>query len=101
MYPQWLQIALDLIGALLRLVGLVLLGLGAGWLTLEFLRKADQAWQLQIALFLGFVALAIAMARLLSPAALGGFGIGVGVAVLVWGLPKPKAKDQEDKPAKK
>ncbi len=100
MYPDWLQIVLDLLGALIRLVGLVLLGLGSGWLVLEFLRKAEQAWQLQIALFLGFVGLAIAMAVFLAPAALGGFGIGVGVAVFLWGLPKA-AKKEEEKPAKK
>ena len=96
MYPAWLQITIDIIGALIRLAGMVLLGLGVGWLVLEFLRKADQAWQLQIALFLGFVGLAVAMAHFLTPAALGGFGIGVGVAIFLWGLPK-KEKVEEDK----
>jgi len=97
MYPQWLQIAIDIIGALIRLVGLVLFGLATGWLTLEFFHKAAQAWQLQIALFLGFVGLAIAMAVFLSPAALGGFGIGVGVAIFLWGLPKKQKVEEEKK----
>jgi len=95
MYPAWLQIALDIIGALIRLIGMVLLGLGVGWLILEFLRKADQVWQLQIALFLGFVGLAIGMAHFLAPGALGGFGIGVGVAIFLWGLPKKEKTDEQ------
>jgi hypothetical protein len=95
MYPVWLQIAIDLLGALIRVIGMVLLGLGAGWLTLEFLRKAQQAWQLQIALFLGFVILLMAMVRYLSPASLGGFGIGVGVAMFLWGMPKRQAAEEE------
>ncbi len=83
-----LQIVLDILGALLRLLGMALFGLGSAWLAIEFLRKAEQAWQLQIAVYLGFVGLGIAMARFLAPAALGGFGIGVGVAIFLWGLPK-------------
>jgi hypothetical protein len=73
----------------------VAFGLGMGWLLLEFFRKGQQAWQLQIALFLGFVCLVIAAARILTPAALGGFGIGVAVAVFVWGLPKKKKAEEE------
>lgn len=96
MYPAWLQIALDLIGALIRLIGMVLFGLGAGWVILEFLRKAEQAWQVQIAVFLGFVGLGIGMVRFLAPGALGGFGIGLGVAIFLWGLPK-KEKTEEEK----
>jgi len=96
MYPVWLQITIDILGALIRLIGMVLLGLGAGWLTLEFLRKAQQAWQLQIAVYLGFVGLLIAMARFSSPAAVGGFGIGIGIAIFAWGMPKAKPKDEAD-----
>jgi hypothetical protein len=101
MGPDWLQITLGLLGSLVRLVGMVLFGLGAGWLTLEFMRKAQQTWQLQIALFLGFVGLAIALAVFLTSGALGGFGIGVGVAIFIWGLPKPQPKGEAEKPAKK
>jgi len=101
MYPDWLKITLDLLGALLRMIGMLLLGMGAGWLTLEFLRKAQQAWQLQIAIFLGFVGLLIAMARFTSAAALGGFGIGIGIAIFIWGLPKAQPKAEAEKPAKK
>jgi hypothetical protein len=94
---NWVIFAINLLGAILRIAGMVLLGLGAGWLTLEFFRKAQQAWQFQIALFLGFVGLVIAMAVFLSPAALGGFGVGVGVAVFLWGMPKKQAEEKVEK----
>jgi len=76
---------------------MVLFGLAVGWVVLEFLRKAEQAWQLQIALFLGFVGLGIGMAIFLTPAALGGFGIGLGVAIFLWGLPKKEKTEEEKK----
>jgi hypothetical protein len=91
-----------LLGALVRLIGFLGIGLTAGWLGLEFLRKAQQAWQLQIAVFLGLLGLVIAMTFYLAgaPTALGMFGIGLTVAVLLWGLPKTK-KDKDDKKEKK
>lgn len=95
-YPDWLSITIDIIGALLRFLGVALFGLGVGWLTLEFFRKGQQAWQLQIAIFLGFLLSATILARYLTAASLGAFGIGVGVAFLIWGLPK-KAKEEEEK----
>ena len=93
--PDWLQITIDLLGALIHFVGLLLLGVAAGWLTLEFLRKAQQAWQLQIAIYLGFALLAYGMTRILSPASGGGFGIGIGLAMLFWGLPRKEKKDDK------
>jgi predicted permease len=95
MLPDWLQITIDILGGLVRTIGLVLLGLGTGWLTLEFFRKGQQAWQVQIAIFLGFIGLVIASTRFLSPFGLGGFGIGAGVAIFLWGMPKPKAKEEQ------
>jgi NhaP-type Na+/H+ or K+/H+ antiporter len=86
---------INLLSAILRLIGMAVLGLTIGWLSLDLLRKA-QAWQLQIAIFLGFIALAFAAMRFLAPAALGAFGIGVGVAIFLWGMPK-KEKIEEEK----
>jgi membrane-bound ClpP family serine protease len=87
---------LDLLGALIRLIGMAVFGLGAGWLLLEIFRKGQQAWQLQLALFLGFCGLAIALAYFTTAGALGAFGIGVGVAMFVWGMPKPKGEEKEE-----
>ncbi|MBN2388756.1 MAG: hypothetical protein JXB85_17195 [Anaerolineales bacterium] len=90
---------IDLFGALLRMLGLAAIGVAAGWLTLEFLRKGQQAWQLQIAVYLGIIGLVVALAYFLpyAPSALGLFGIGLVVAVLVWGMKKPKKDDEEEK----
>ncbi len=81
---------------LIRLLGLLIFGLGAGWFALEVFRKGQQAWQLQLAVFLGFAGLAIAMSLFLTPAALGGFGIGAGLAMFMWGIPKKKNEEKED-----
>lgn len=94
--PQIVYEILDLLGALIRLLGMTVFGLGAGWFMLEVFRKGQQAWQLQLAIFLGFCGLAIAMAYFTTAGALGGFGIGVGVAMFVWGMPKPKKEKEEE-----
>jgi hypothetical protein len=51
--PDLLIQILNLLGAVLRLIGLLIFGLGMGWFALEAFRKEN--WQLQIAVFLGFV----------------------------------------------
>ena len=93
--PSIVYEIINLLAAILRLIGMAVLGLGIGWLSLDLLRKA-QAWQLQIAVFLGFFGLAIAAMRFLAPAALGAFGIGVGVAIFLWGMPKKQKKEEEE-----
>jgi len=87
---------LSILGALIRLLGMVMFGLGAGWFALEVLRKGQQVWQFQIAIFLGFCGLAVGLANFLSAGALGAFGIGVGAAMFVWGMPKLKKEKKED-----
>jgi hypothetical protein len=94
---------LVLLGAIIRFVGMAGMGLGLGWLALEFLHRGVSAWQLQIAIFLGVVGLVVAMVIYLSysaPTALGFFGIGLVAALLLWGLPK-KPKDDKDLKTKK
>jgi len=85
---------IDLLASILRLIGMAVLGLGIGWLSLDLLRKTE-AWQLQIAVFLGLVGLVIAMTFFLAWGALGAFSLGVGVAVFLWGMPKKKKKEDE------
>jgi hypothetical protein len=94
--PPLVYEILDLLGALIRLLGMAVFGLGAGWLVLEIFHKGQQAWQLQLALFLGFCGLAIALAYFTTAGALGAFGIGIGVAMFIWGMPNPKKKEEED-----
>ncbi len=84
-----------LLSTLLRMLGLLVFGLGAGWFALEVFHKGQQTWQLQIAVFLGFFGLAVAAMRFLTPAALGAFCIGAGLAIFLWGMPKKQKKEEE------
>ena len=85
---------INLLASILRLIGMAVLGLGIGWLTLDLLKKM-QAWQGQVAIFLGLAGLIIAMAVFTGWGALGAFCIGVGVAIFLWGMPKKQNKEEE------
>jgi hypothetical protein len=99
MLPDVLQAIFTVLAMLFRFVGLLAFGLGVGWFTLQAFKK--DTWQLQIAVFLGFVGTAIAMTRFLSGhgGALGAFALGAGAALLFWGL--PRKDDAEEKDVKK
>jgi len=93
--PNILYDIFDIVGALLRLIGLLVFGLGLGWFALDAYRKEN--WQLQIAVFLGFVLAAVGFAEYLSAGAMGMFSLGAGGALLMWGMSKDKKKaDEED-----
>jgi hypothetical protein len=77
-----------------RVLGMLVLGLGIAWLTLDMLKKV-QVWQGQIVLFLGLAGLIIAMAVFTGIGALGAFAIGLGVGILMWGMPKKQKKEDE------
>lgn len=87
------------LAVLLRFLGMVVLGLGVGWFTLDAFRKAN--WQLQIAIFLGFLGMAIAMVVYLSIGAQAAYALGAGIALLVWGLGKSGKKDEAEEEKKK
>ena len=91
--PQIVYETIDLLSAAIRLIGLAVLGVGIGWLSLDLLRKAE-AWQLQIGVFLGLVGLVAALANFMAWGALGAFCIGLGVAIFVWGMPKKKKEEE-------
>jgi len=80
--------------ALIKLAGTLLFGLSMGWLLLDIFRGNQKTWQVQIAFFLGIIALLIAF-LLYSHLGLGGFCIGVGVAFIKWGFPKA-VKEEKD-----
>jgi hypothetical protein len=84
----------ELLGVIVRFVGLVVFGLGIGWFTLEAFKKG--AWQLRIAVFLGFIGLAIALSTFVTGGALGGYALGAGIALLVWGMPKKEEKEEKE-----
>jgi hypothetical protein len=89
-----LNVVIYILVALTKLAGTLLFGLGMGWLALDIFRKNQHAWQVQIAFFLGIIALLIAL-LIYSPLGLGGFCIGAGAAIIKWGFPKAE-KDKQD-----
>ena len=91
--PTLVYEIIDMLAALLRLLGVAALGVGIGYLAVDLLHKA-QGWQMQAVGFLGLAGLVIAMVVFLAPGALGAFGIGLGVAIFMWGMPK-KAERRE------
>jgi hypothetical protein len=86
---------INLIAALLRLLGVAALGIGIGYLVVDLFHKA-QEWLMQAVLFLGLAGLVIAMAVFLAPGALGAFGLGFGAAIFLWGMPKKKKEEEEE-----
>ncbi|RME88451.1 MAG: hypothetical protein D6770_06950 [Anaerolineae bacterium] len=88
---------IELLGALFRLIGLLVFGLGMGWFSLEAYRKSD--WRLQIAVFLGFVGLSIGLSHFLegAPGGFGAYTLGVGAALLLWGRSEQEKEEEKSK----
>jgi len=94
--PQIIYEIINLFSSALRLIGLAALGVSIGWLTLDLLRKTE-VWQVQIAVYLGLVGLAAALADFMAGGALGAFCIGLGAAIFMWGMPKKKKEGEAEK----
>ncbi len=92
--PTLMTDIIILLGQLLRLLGMAVLGLGIGWMALDLLKKIE-AWQGQVAIFLGVAGLIIGLTVFTGSGALGAFAAGVGVAILMWGMPKKEKKEEE------
>ena len=76
------------LGVLLRLAGLVVFGVAAGWFTLFTFRQPEGKWQLQAAAYLGFVTLSALIFGLVSPGGAGAYALGAGVTLLYLGNQK-------------
>ncbi|MCC6298208.1 MAG: hypothetical protein IT314_02840 [Anaerolineales bacterium] len=94
--PPIVSELLGLVGYLVRVLGFLLFGFAAGKFVLDQFKNA--AWQVQVALILGFFGLAVAFTNYATPGAAGAFALGGGAALFMAGMPK-KADDEE--PAKK
>jgi F0F1-type ATP synthase assembly protein I len=86
---------LTFISELIRLFGLLIFGIAAGWFTLHAFR--NRPWQLQIAVFLGFFALAAVISFSTPASGVGAFALGAGGALLFFGFRK-ETKEEEDSP---
>jgi len=92
--PTMVYEIFELLGAAVRLIGLLVFGLGAGWLVLEAFRK--DIWQLQIAAVLGFFGLAVGLTCFTPAGGLGAYTLGAGAALLLWGMQKKRRKDEAE-----
>jgi hypothetical protein len=84
-----------LLGGILQALGLLVFGAAAGWFTLMAYRKAEDRWQLQIAVYLGFFLFIALLARFSTPSGLGAFAFSAGAAMLYWGLRDGDAERDE------
>jgi hypothetical protein len=84
------------LGGVLRLVGLLVFGVSAGWFTLYAFRQPERKWQLQVAVFLGFMFFTALTLRFTSAGGAGAFALGAGGALLYWG--KEKGDQPEEPP---
>ncbi len=90
-----LQQVLELLGYLLRIVGLIVFGLGVGWLAARIFRGEGAGWQLQVAVFLGLLGtFALVGHWIAGGGAVGGFGLGAGAGLLIWGLMPTRGADE-------
>lgn len=93
---------LELLGYLLRVVGMIVFGLGAGWLASKIFRGEDAGWQLQVGVFLGLLgAFALIGHWVPGGGSVGGFGLGAGLGLLIWGMAGNRSKDDDELSARK
>ena len=92
--PQIIFDLINLIAALIRLLGMAALGVTIGYLAVDMLNKA-LTWPLQMAFYLGLIGLVIAMVVFLAPGALGGVGLGFAAAIFIWAMPRKKKEEKE------
>jgi hypothetical protein len=88
--------AFSLLGFILRALGAIVFGLGAGWLVIHIFKSEDHGWQLAIATLLGlFGTFALVGHWVEGGATLGGFGLGAGAGILLWGLGTGRKADED------
>lgn len=71
----------DLIGALIRVLGFLVVGYGLAKFTLDAYKKA--VWQVQIALALGFFGILVALTDFASSGGSGAYALGAGIALVM------------------
>jgi len=92
--PNIVNEIFSVLGFLLRALGFLVIGFGACRFVLEAYKKA--AWQLQIALVLGFFGLLIATTDFASPGSAGAFALGAGIAFVMPGMLKKSDEDEDE-----
>ncbi|HCK67156.1 MAG TPA: hypothetical protein DHW49_12910 [Anaerolineae bacterium] len=85
------QQVLSVVGFVIRALGFIVLGFAIGRFTMDAYKNA--AWQVQIALAVGFFALLVGLTNYSSPGSMGTFALGAGVAILMSFMPKKENKE--------
>ena len=85
----------DILAALLRLIGMGVLGFGLAKFSLEMFRKGQQAWQFQSFLYVGLVLFLAAAIRFGAAAEIGGLALGLGLG-LTMGLGQAKGDEKAE-----
>ncbi|HCR71267.1 MAG TPA: hypothetical protein DIW23_07485 [Anaerolineae bacterium] len=80
------QQVLSVVGFVIRALGFIVLGFALGRFTMDAYKNA--AWQVQIALAVGFFALLVGLTNYSSPGSMGTFALGAGAAILMSFMPK-------------
>ncbi|MBI5352379.1 MAG: hypothetical protein HZB50_07045 [Chloroflexi bacterium] len=86
---------LSILGYIIRALGFIVLGFGVGRFTMDAYKKA--AWQVQVALALGFFGLLVGMTKYASAGSMGMFALAAGAAVLLSVMPKKEDKEEDKK----
>lgn len=82
---------LNIIGVLIRFVGVILFGLAIGWFTLTAFKR-ETTWHYQAVLLVVFFGFFAAVFWNSNPGVLGGLTLGTGLAILFWGMRKANEK---------
>ncbi|MCQ3938067.1 MAG: hypothetical protein DPW18_13605 [Chloroflexi bacterium] len=90
---------LSVIGFVIRALGFALLGFALGRFTLDSYAKA--AWQVQIALAVGFFGLLVGLTNYSSPGSMGMFALGAGAAMLMSAMRKKEEDSSSGEAGKK
>ncbi|TAK13975.1 MAG: hypothetical protein EPO32_03360 [Anaerolineae bacterium] len=88
---------MNLVAAIPRFLGMLVFGVGAGWLLIHLLRRHAQAWQVEAVLLVCFFGMAAAVVRFASIGSLGAYTLGAGAAMLIWGLRNPSEEPETKK----
>jgi hypothetical protein len=93
--PPIIHEILGTLGNLLRVLGFLLAGIALGRFFMDSFRPA--AWQVQIALILGFFGLLIGLTAFATSGAAGAFALGVGAAYFMSMMPRESKTESEPK----
>ena len=87
---------LEILGYVLRVVGALVFGVAAGWLSIRTVQWQKESWETAAAVFLGVLASFVLIGHWVSGGGtLGAYGLGLGAGLLIWGLGGERSKGDE------